>query len=225
MILIISSFGKISNLALRFSLTLLTFMICLYVLSMLLPLFQTINWLVQQNISLSRLFISLDIKHSAAILIFNRFIVLFFGISLKLEINQYVDCKLNTFSSSSGFTILQTKLYKFISTNFWKYFFSQIATFWTFCRLAILIIFIKKKWIAKQSQCFSLQKHVAITDCYYSTWSLQRFFWDVAILVKQKCITIISRNEFLTRRGIWFESKHHLNTKYIILSLGIVLEG
>ena len=145
MILIISSFGKISNLTLRFSLKLLTFMICLYVLSMLLPLFQTINWLVQQNISLSRLFISLDIKHSAAILIFNRFIVLFFGISLKLEINQYVDCKLNTFSSSSGFTILQTKLYKFISTNFWKYFFSQIATFWTFCRLAILIIFIKKK--------------------------------------------------------------------------------
>ena len=140
-----------------------------------------------------------------------------------------MDCKLNTFSYSSSFTILQTKLYKFISTNFWNFFFSQIATFWTFCKQLSkndnLNNLHKKKWIAKQFQCFSLQKHIAITDCYYSTWSLQRFFWDVAILVKQKCITIISRNEFLTCRGIWFESKHHLNTKYIILSLGIVLEG
>ena len=73
LILIFCSFDKVANLAKRLSLEIsiksLIFVICLYILSILLPFFQTLSQLIQRNISLSRLFNSFDVKYDVAIVI------------------------------------------------------------------------------------------------------------------------------------------------------------
>ena len=73
LILIFCSFDKVANLARRLSLEISTksliFVICLYILSILLPFFQTLSQLIQRNISLSRLFNSFGVKYDVAIVI------------------------------------------------------------------------------------------------------------------------------------------------------------